>query len=214
VVVHYTVSCEASVNDSVRHGVPAVLPRQLNKRYNKIVQCEECGRRRSRSVYGNVPEFSGQNVKIPQQQIVGISDSVRELNLDLRITRGTPWRIWLRHCATSRKVSGSIPDGVIGPGVDSAANRIEYQGFLLGGKGGWWVGLTTLPPSCADCLEILGASTSWSPKGQSRPIMGLLYLWITKRECEQLDSHVLSSRFVGDTSCSSILLLWWSGRAE
>ena len=27
---------------------------------------------------------------------------------------GTLWRSWLRHCATSRKVAGSIPDGVIG----------------------------------------------------------------------------------------------------
>ena len=24
------------------------------------------------------------------------------------------WRSWLRHCATNRKVAGSIPDGVIG----------------------------------------------------------------------------------------------------
>jgi hypothetical protein len=24
------------------------------------------------------------------------------------------WRSWLRHCATSRKVAGSIPDGVTG----------------------------------------------------------------------------------------------------
>jgi hypothetical protein len=27
---------------------------------------------------------------------------------------GTRWRIWLRYWATSRKVAGSIPDGVIG----------------------------------------------------------------------------------------------------
>ena len=27
---------------------------------------------------------------------------------------GTQWRSWLRHCATSRKVASSIPDGVIG----------------------------------------------------------------------------------------------------
>ena len=27
---------------------------------------------------------------------------------------GTWWHSWLRHCATSRKVAGSIPDGVIG----------------------------------------------------------------------------------------------------
>ena len=26
----------------------------------------------------------------------------------------TRWRSWLRHCATSRKVAGLIPDGVIG----------------------------------------------------------------------------------------------------
>jgi len=27
---------------------------------------------------------------------------------------GTRWYSWLRHCATNRKVAGSIPDGVIG----------------------------------------------------------------------------------------------------
>jgi len=41
-----------------------------------------------------------------------------------------------------------------GPGVDSASNRIEYQKYFLGDKGGRCVGLKTLPPSCADCLEI------------------------------------------------------------
>jgi hypothetical protein len=40
-----------------------------------------------------------------------------------------------------------------GRGVDSASNRNEYQGYFLGGKGGRCVGLTSLPPSCADCLE-------------------------------------------------------------
>jgi hypothetical protein len=35
-------------------------------------------------------------------------------------------------------------------------------------KGGRFVELTTLPPSCADCVEIMGASTSWSSKGHSR----------------------------------------------
>ena len=27
---------------------------------------------------------------------------------------GTRWRSWLRHCSASRKVAGSIPDGVFG----------------------------------------------------------------------------------------------------
>jgi hypothetical protein len=52
-------------------------------------------------------------------------------------TGDTRWRSWLRHCATSRKVPGSFSDG---------------------GKGGRCVGLTTLPPSCDDCLEI------WEPR--------------------------------------------------
>jgi len=84
-----------------------------------------------------------------------------------KLLGGTWCCSWLRHCATSQKVTGSIPDGVIGifrltwsfwlhcgPGVDSASNRHEYQEYFLGGKGGWCVGLTTLPPSCAGCLEI------------------------------------------------------------
>jgi hypothetical protein len=36
------------------------------------------------------------------------------------------WRSWLRHCATSRKVAGSIHNGVVLPAVDSAFSRNEY----------------------------------------------------------------------------------------
>ena len=45
-----------------------------------------------------------------------------------------------------------------GPGVDSASNRNEYQEYFLGGKDGRCIGLTTLPPSCADCIGI------WEPQ--------------------------------------------------
>jgi hypothetical protein len=41
-----------------------------------------------------------------------------------------------------------------GLGVDSASNRNEYQEYFLGCKGGRCLGLTTQPPSGADCLEI------------------------------------------------------------
>ena len=56
-----------------------------------------------------------------------------------------------------------------GFGVDSASNRNEYQEYFLRGKGGRRVGLTTLPPSCADCLEI------WEPQppGTLRACPGL-----------------------------------------
>jgi hypothetical protein len=45
-----------------------------------------------------------------------------------------------------------------GAGVDSASNRNEYQEYFLGGKGSRCIGLTTLPSSCDDCLEI------WEPQ--------------------------------------------------
>jgi len=44
------------------------------------------------------------------------------------------------------------------PGVDSVSNRNEYQEYLLGGKGGRSLGLTTLSLSCANYLEV------WEPK--------------------------------------------------
>jgi hypothetical protein len=56
----------------------------------------------------------------------------------------------------------------IAPGVDSASNINEYRGCLLWCKSGRCVGLT-LPPSCAECPEILGASVSWKPKAWLLP---------------------------------------------
>ena len=35
-------------------------------------------------------------------------------NIPYKNFRDTRWRSWLRHCATTRKVAGSIPDGFIG----------------------------------------------------------------------------------------------------
>jgi hypothetical protein len=67
-------------------------------------------------------------------------------NISLGIKRTEPGVAqWLRHCAASRRVSGSIPggfggnfvrgsDGSMWPGVDSAS-KYEYQ-ELPGGKGG------------------------------------------------------------------------------
>jgi len=67
---------------------------------------------------------------------------------------------WLRLCATSRKVAGSISDGVIDITHPTLPLKNNSQGCLLWGKCGRRLGLATLPPSCADCLEILGAPTS------------------------------------------------------
>jgi hypothetical protein len=48
--------------------------------------------------------------------------------------------------------------------VYSGCNRNEYQEHLRD-KGGRYAGLITLPPSCAVCIEILGASTPGAPRG-------------------------------------------------
>ena len=45
----------------------------------------------------------------------------------------------------------------------------------MGGKDGRCVGLTTLPPSCVECLEI------WEPQ-PNRTVQGLLYVYILGKE--------------------------------
>jgi len=98
--------------------------------------------------------------------------------------RGTRWRSWLSHCATSRKLAGSIPDGVIGIfyciNISGRTKALESTRIVLvmskkvislGGKSGRCTVLATLPHSCAEYLEILGASNFWSSKGLNRPVM-------------------------------------------
>jgi len=58
-------------------------------------------------------------------------------------------------------------------GFDLDSNRNEYRG-----KGGLCVKLPTLQPSCTDCLAILEALTSTSPKGLSRSLKGKFYLYL------------------------------------
>ena len=84
---------------------------------------------------------------------------------------GSRWHSWLRHCTTSRKVSGSIPDCVIGIfhwhnpsdrtmtlGLTLPLTEMSTRNIFWGDKGGRCIGLTNLPPSCADYLEI------WEPQ--------------------------------------------------
>ena len=52
------------------------------------------------------------------------------------------------------------------------AALLTWDQLSLGGNGSQCIRLTTLSPSCADCLEILWASTSYSLKGLPRPVMG------------------------------------------
>ena len=131
----------------------------------------------------------------------------------------------LRHSATRRKVAGSIPDGVAGiflrrnpsgctKALASSQPLTQYQEYFLGGKGGRCVGLTTLPPSYADCLEI------WEPQlsGILRAVQAcigitLLFFWpstlgfLSKVIRAYLVFFVLSTCLVCFTLLTLIILL-------
>ena len=113
-----------------------------------------------------------------------------QYNLLLRskLSGGTRWRGWLRHCATSPKVAGSNPDRVIGifhwhnpsgctmalgltqPLTEMSTRNISW-GVKAAGASGWQP--TTFMWRLSSNL---GASSSWNPQDLSRPVLGLLYL--------------------------------------
>ena len=83
--------------------------------------------------------------------------------------------------------------------VDSASNRNEYQEYFLGDKGGRCVGLTTLPPSCADCPEIREpqpTGTLWAC-----PDLYRYYFIITSRLLNPL--QLICTDFTSYKFCSS-----------
>jgi hypothetical protein len=105
------------------------------------------------------------------------------------VSGGTRWRSWLRHCATSRKVAGSISDGVtetfhwhnpsgstMALGLTQPLKEMSTRNITWGQR---------RPGSRADNLTTfmyrlswnLGTSISWNTQGLSRPVMGLLYLY-------------------------------------
>ena len=96
----------------------------------------------------------------------------------------------MRHCATSRKVAGSIPDGFNGifhwhnpSGRTMALGSTQPLTEMSTRNISWW---QRRPLPRVDNLTTfmcrlswnLGASTCWNPLGLSRPLMGLLYLYL------------------------------------
>jgi len=72
----------------------------------------------------------------------------------------------------------------MGAGVHSASNRNEYQEYFLVGKGSRCIGLTTLPLSCADCLEIWKPQTLAMVRAcpcQNRVALPFTYRWPYKK---------------------------------
>jgi hypothetical protein len=76
-------------------------------------------------------------------------------------------------------------------------------------------GLTTLPPPGTNCLEILGALTSWNSKDLSRPVMGLLFYTrlcntIVQTARIQTSAPVTTSISRFPLGCEEVRLQWWS----
>ena len=94
----------------------------------------------------------------------------------------------LKYCDTSRKVASSILCVIVGichlhnPSCCTMALRwtqslteMSSRNISLGRKGGRCVGLTPLPHSCADCLEIRGSLNPGTLRVCNRPVEGLVY---------------------------------------
>jgi len=77
-------------------------------------------------------------------------------------------------------------------GSDSASDRNEHQAYFLEGKGGRCVGLTTLPPSWAYCLEIYELLNLLETSGPVQSCSGIAFTQhILKSVQEQQDMTVL-----------------------
>jgi hypothetical protein len=146
---------------------------------NSTAACCHCGQfRTTYSPYRFGPDFCA-NAPV---QIYHLSE---ELNTIISIFYKVTVAQWLRLCATSRKVAGSISDGITGIfnrnnpsgctlalGLTQPLTEMSTRNISLGvgSKGGRCVGLPTLPPPCTDSIQILGVSNSMIAKDQSRPI--------------------------------------------
>ena len=104
------------------------------------------------------------------------------------------WRSWFRHCATSRKFAGSIPDGAVGifywhnpsgrtktlgstqPLTEMTTRNISWRLRRL------VLRADNLTTSMCRLSWNFRASISWNTQGLSRPVVGLLYvLPLTKK---------------------------------
>jgi hypothetical protein len=65
-------------------------------------------------------------------------------------------------------------------GSNQPVTDLSTRNVSWGSKAGRYVGLTTLPPSCAECLEIWKPQTNATIRVSNRPVQGLLYLCLTR----------------------------------
>ena len=127
--------------------------------------------------------------------------------------RGTRRRSWLRHCATSRKVAGSIPDCVTGIfhwhnpsgstmalGSTQPLTEMSTRNTSCGVKAAGADNRTTF--MCRLSWN-LGASTSLNPQGLSTLVMGLFCLFSS---ISSSSNSINSSSIISSNSSSRIYI--------
>jgi hypothetical protein len=76
-----------------------------------------------------------------------------------------------------------------------------------GGKGGPCVGLTTLPPSLADCLEVLVVWTSWSLKKMYRD--SFTFNCLSEKSVSINNTFLLNKESPRTNTYNEIQVCWW-----
>ena len=161
---HYGPSvCWLIIYQSTAQNIPEEL-RFQQQCYEKL-KCHIYKLHESRFSFNNISSFKLKSMR----WTMSVARITKILNTKCL---GTRWRSWLRHCATSGKVAGSIPNRDIGVfhwqnpsrrtmGLELTQPQTEMstRNISLGSKGDRCVGLTTLPPSCADYPEIWETQT-------------------------------------------------------
>jgi len=124
---------------------------------------------------------------------------------------------WLRHCATSWKIAGSIPDGVTGIfhwhnssgrtaalGLTQPLAEISTRNISWGVK---WPVLRTDNLTMFMCRLSwnMGTSIYWNPQGLSRPVMGLLYL---RKQINPNEDFQMPYDYVSSVQ-SYVLVTWY-----
>jgi hypothetical protein len=79
--------------------------KNASRRGNSLLHTRIIQRSRTRGLNGNLLVFSYEGIGVQH---------IRKQNKFITHRVYSRWRSWLRHCATSREVAGSIPDGVTG----------------------------------------------------------------------------------------------------
>ena len=74
------------------------------------------------------------------------------------LTYQAMYPVWYVVFQTLPEEFSALSSEYCSPGIDSASNRNDHREYFLERCGGRCVGLTALPPPCADCLEI------WEPQ--------------------------------------------------